>query len=525
MRRTLVALAVLVLLAPAAAQARFVLIDANFDARTAGEGLERRGSLFGEPVPGPHDYGTEVIHDEGVTGRSLRIPDTGADRNDRVHYTFRDLVPVDGRLFVNCRVLPETIGSYALYLRGASFASELFFMLQFAPDGTVSWWDQDDAPTQVGTYVPGGWMELEAVIDLDDGLYDLSVNGVPLLTDETYGGVFGAVSLVMGNAPDTDATGAVRVDDLFVTWRPGTAHTLLAADFDDKPLNQPIGTGGPAVGEPTSVASAIEAVVRQDGFATPSLTITDQDDFSGGSARFEFLDDAEVWTGDVSLRFRARFEDLEDHTITIKENGTATRTFLALNGNASGTFSLYDEADLPPYDFVPYAAATPYRFEVAHVGAFGLLYLWIDEELVVYRRQHGITDHGPGSIRFGQEHDADQDGAFTVDDIAVHTLPSVTDVAGTAAPPRLAAAAAPNPFNPATVIRFELPARGRATVDVVDLRGRLVSRLLDGERSAGVQTIAWRGVDATGRTVPSGAYLAVIRAAGVREVVPLTLLE
>jgi len=519
------ALAALLMLAPAGAQARFVMLDADFDARTPGEGLDRRGALFGEPVPGTHDYGTEVVYDEGVTGRSLRIPDTGTDRNDRVHYTFRDVVPTDGRLFVSCRLLPETLGNYFVDLRGASFASELFFMLQFAADGSVTWWDQDDAPTPVGSYVPGGWMDLEAVIDLDDGLYDLTINGVPFRTAETYGGVFGAVSLVMGNAPDTDAIGAVRVDDLFVTWRPGTAHLLLDADFDDKPLNQPIGTGGPTVGEPVSVSSAIDAKVRLDGFATPSLSIRDADDFTAGSARFEFLDETELRTGDLSLRFRVKFSDWDDHLIVLNEQGTATGSFLTINGDSGGAFSLYDAAQSQWYTFFLYDVDTEYRFEIAHVAAYGMIYLWVNDELIVSRRQHGITDRGPGAISFGQEHDADLAGTFMLDDLKVFTLPSVTAVGDPVTAPRLAAAAAPNPFNPATAIRWEMPAPGRATVDVLDLKGRLVRRLLDGERPAGAQAVAWRGVDAAGRAVATGSYLAVIEAAGVLEVVPLTLLK
>src|SRR5690625_4621624 len=39
---------------------------------------------------------------------------------------------------------------------------------------------------------------------------------------------------------------------------------LLAADFDDKPLNQPIDTGGAALGEPVNVSTVLDAVVRDD---------------------------------------------------------------------------------------------------------------------------------------------------------------------------------------------------------------------------------------------------------------------
>ncbi|MHC4970477.1 MAG: hypothetical protein ACYTF4_17945, partial [Planctomycetota bacterium] len=75
------------------------------------------------------------------------------------------------------------------------------------------------------------------------------------------------------------------------------ASTLLEADFDDKTIDAPIGTGGAAVGEPVSVSPNIIATVRAAPFATPSLEIVDNNDDppSGfaGAARFEFIGSAE----------------------------------------------------------------------------------------------------------------------------------------------------------------------------------------------------------------------------------------
>ena len=70
---------------------------------------------------------------------------------------------------------------------------------------------------------------------------------------------------------------------------------------------------------------------------------------------------------------------------------------------------------------------------------------------------------------------------------------------------------APNPFRSATTLRFDLPERAHVKVDIVDVAGRLVARLLDGPRGAGSQTVAWRGTDATGRRVGPGVYF--VRAA------------
>ena len=65
----------------------------------------------------------------------------------------------------------------------------------------------------------------------------------------------------------------------------------------------------------------------------------------------------------------------------------------------------------------------------------------------------------------------------------------------------------PNPFNPSTTISFTLPRESEATVEIFDGAGRLVARLLDGERlPAGAHEAAWDGRDLTGRTCAAGVY-------------------
>jgi flagellar hook assembly protein FlgD len=65
---------------------------------------------------------------------------------------------------------------------------------------------------------------------------------------------------------------------------------------------------------------------------------------------------------------------------------------------------------------------------------------------------------------------------------------------------------APNPFNPATTIRFRLGEAGEARLTVFDPAGRLVAELFSGPASAGDHTTAWNGLDRSGREVGSGVY-------------------
>ena len=65
----------------------------------------------------------------------------------------------------------------------------------------------------------------------------------------------------------------------------------------------------------------------------------------------------------------------------------------------------------------------------------------------------------------------------------------------------------PNPFNPATVIGYQMPDAGRVRLTVYNLLGQEVRVLVDEQREAGSFTATWDGRDNLGRRVASGVYL------------------
>ena len=66
----------------------------------------------------------------------------------------------------------------------------------------------------------------------------------------------------------------------------------------------------------------------------------------------------------------------------------------------------------------------------------------------------------------------------------------------------------PNPFNPRTLVSFELTHAADLSLQVCDLAGRLVRTLEAGRSySAGRHQVDWNGTDAAGRSVASGVYI------------------
>lgn len=64
----------------------------------------------------------------------------------------------------------------------------------------------------------------------------------------------------------------------------------------------------------------------------------------------------------------------------------------------------------------------------------------------------------------------------------------------------------PNPFNPKTEVRFGLVKEQKVRLEVFDVRGRLVRRLVDEYVGLGHHSVPWEGDDSSGRPVASGVY-------------------
>jgi hypothetical protein len=65
----------------------------------------------------------------------------------------------------------------------------------------------------------------------------------------------------------------------------------------------------------------------------------------------------------------------------------------------------------------------------------------------------------------------------------------------------------PNPFNPSTAIRYDLPYPTEVRLVIYNLLGREMVHLVHGYREVGYHSVTWQGLDVSGRTVPSGIYI------------------
>ena len=83
----------------------------------------------------------------------------------------------------------------------------------------------------------------------------------------------------------------------------------------------------------------------------------------------------------------------------------------------------------------------------------------------------------------------------------------------------------PNPFNPVTSLRYDLPEDGIVNITVFDMMGRRVSTLMNSHQNAGYKSIQWNATNTAGQPVSAGIYLYTIRAGEFMQTKKMILLK
>lgn len=205
---------------------------------------------------------------------------------------------------------------------------------------------------------------------------------------------------------------------------------LLAADFDDKPLNQPIDTGGAALGEPVNVSTVLDAVVRDDVMPGKALALSWNTPASAAAyVRFQWSDDMEIRTGTVSIWLRvtpgmAPAEDwVGGYPVSLREAGSSAKSFGTLYFSRTKTASVSDATGgpattLPGFTWSP---GQSYLIEWVYDMDAGTYNLSIDGQPYINNRPHNVNmdGRGLGALLVGIGSSSHPDSRIDVDDILV----------------------------------------------------------------------------------------------------------
>ena len=83
----------------------------------------------------------------------------------------------------------------------------------------------------------------------------------------------------------------------------------------------------------------------------------------------------------------------------------------------------------------------------------------------------------------------------------------------------------PNPFNPQTTVRYDVPSEGHVSLVVYNLMGQMIRVLVDGDQTDGHHQAVWDGKDTMGRDAGSGMYLCRMEAGTFHAVQKMVLIR
>ena len=83
----------------------------------------------------------------------------------------------------------------------------------------------------------------------------------------------------------------------------------------------------------------------------------------------------------------------------------------------------------------------------------------------------------------------------------------------------------PNPFNPVTTLRYDLPEDGLVNITIYDMMGRVVKTLVNSSQIAGYKSIQWNATNDGNELVSAGLYLYTIQAGEFRQTRKMVLLK
>jgi beta-glucanase (GH16 family) len=281
------------------------------------------------------------------------------------------------------------------------------------------------------------------------------------------------------------------------------------------------------------------AIDNLGGFATDAVDVT----VGAGCGQLPYLGSAFVLPTRIEAEdFDAGGEGVAYHDVDAGNNGGQYRPPDGVDIEAcSDTGGGYNVGWLAAGEWLEYTVSVPtagdYRFDVRVAslstgGSFHLIFNGINQTgpvavPVTGGWQTWTTVPATATLAAGTQvmrFVADTDG-FNLNYFDVATVPTAVGRGG-----RPAVAALhpcyPNPFNPATTIRYDVQEDVPVTLAIYDVAGKRIRTLVDEQSSdAGRYELTWDGRDQRGQVVASGVYFYRLDAGGFSETRRMVLLK
>ncbi len=69
----------------------------------------------------------------------------------------------------------------------------------------------------------------------------------------------------------------------------------------------------------------------------------------------------------------------------------------------------------------------------------------------------------------------------------------------------------PNPFNPSTIISYDIPKAGKVEIRIYDISGKLIRTIVNQSQAAGLHKAHWDGRNEAGKKAASGIFVYTVK--------------
>ncbi|MEM8486623.1 MAG: FG-GAP-like repeat-containing protein [Bacteroidota bacterium] len=352
-------------------------------------------------------------------------------------------------------------------------------------DGTIaSWsWDFGDGNTStdqnpVHTYAAYGTYTVALTVT-DDGGATGSASASVTLTDPNAGGAFiEADGMVVMEAENFHT----QIDRSGQTW---------AASTDDAGFS----------GASAMIASPDDGIIIDSDVTTTSPELSYDLDIST--------------TGDYIIWVRMWAPDAGSNSVHVGVDG-------AIDGQSKGIQS----PDLSEWVWLRLARGGNTLEQTISTAGSHTFNLWMREDgtsvdKIVMTTDAGFTPTGEGPAESPQasapisEANRGLDGLVFGEETAVVDLPTEYALESNY----------PNPFNPTTTIKYDVPEASSVKLEVYDMMGRRIATLVNGQLGAGRYEATWNARSDSGAPVASGVYLYRLQAGSFEAVKRMVLMK
>lgn len=394
------------------------ILNADFNKLTPGTSLGEGGAIVGEPI----DFDlldNEVVEEVPGENDLLISNATGLTSPMNVVWQFKDDEEVTSHLLtIRFKFIPITLDQYSFRIRENGGSNKDFLTVVYNESGTFSASDAAGNITLTdNTYTANSEQDILIEFNMETGTSQMTIDGELLFTGRIHGiGDRGVGSLLIGYE-DFNNNAPFLLDEISVI-KTIPSSLVLNADLEDKLLGNVLGNGGAAHNEPVSISNNIMTEIIEFGTNNKAVLV-DNPMAVSGKLRWEFFDNIEIQDGFISLETDIYFNQLDNYYLYIRESSFSTSSFASIRFSDNSNITLRDDTGYAGV-IGAYQPGQLYKIKAIYNLDNDRYSLWIDDELLIEDRPHGVTTgDGIGAFLMGFQSTSTSDASFVVDNVKV----------------------------------------------------------------------------------------------------------